>query len=480
MRLVLKLAAGLLLGMAVILAVHGVLTAKREFAVFDANQRRSSKLLGHALAVAVAERWQSAGRKKSLAFLQDIATRDHDVGIRWIELTTSKQGGDPNMAQLARGKQVVFISSESDGERTLHSLTPVSIGRQHKDGAIEIMVSLAGHDAFVRSTALRLTLAGVVMLAVNLALSVMLGNHWIGRPIRQVIAKARAVGKGDLDTPLEIRTRNEVGDLAREINTMATRLAEQREAIELAHHERLAAQEQLRHAERLATVGKLAAGIAHEVGTPLNVADGYAKKFLSGEVTGEEAASHARIICRQIARITVMIRRLMRFARREEPRQEPVELLQLVLDTVKLTESLEKSNEVEVSVRGAPSNVLADGSQIEQVLTNLIANAMQAMPGGGKIGIRVCTERRRPAASLGGTERDYCCVVVEDEGTGIAAADLPHIFDPFFTTKDVGEGTGLGLSIAHGMVHDHGGWIDVASEVSGGSRFSVYLPKAAG
>jgi signal transduction histidine kinase len=368
--------------------------------------------------------------------------------------------------------------SEGNATRTLYTLVPAVVRGRSGAGAIEIAVSLAGHDAFVRSTVLRLTLAGVAILAVNLALSVLLGRYWIGRPIRQVIAKARAVGMGQLETLLEIRAKDEIGDLAREIKSMATQLATQRDAVERAHRERMAAREQLRHAERLATVGKLAAGIAHEIGTPLNVADGYAKRLLSGTLTGEESASCARTISKQVKRIAAMIKRLMRFARREAPREAPVELVQLALDTVKLMESLEKTNGVRITVDGVPSMALADANQIQQVLTNLITNGMQAMPKGGTIRIRVDSERRKPAASLGGEEQDYCCITLEDEGAGIGKADLLHIFDPFFTTKDVGEGTGLGLSVAHGIVRDHKGWIDVVSEVGKGSRFSVYLPKA--
>jgi signal transduction histidine kinase len=430
--------------------------------------------------VAVAERWHGAGRGPSLAFLRDIADRDHDVGIRWIDL---KQGpprvvDSRRMARLANGRQVAFVTASPDGGRTQHTLVPVIVKGRTNVGAIDIAVSLAGHEAYVRSTIVRLSLAGVAVLAVNLVLSVVLGNLWIGRPIRKVIAKARAVGGGDLSSCLEIRTKDEVGDLAREINNMAVQLMAQRAAVEAEHRERLTVQEQLRHSERLATVGKLAAGIAHEIGTPLNVADGYAKKILAGD----DATGCARTICRQIKRITAMIRRLMRFARREEPRQAPVELAQLARDTVQLLEPLEARNGVTISVHGVPCTALADANQIQQVLTNLITNGVQAMAGSGSIKVRVDTERRTPppGEKAGGAAKDYCRITVEDDGTGIAEANLPRIFDPFFTTKDVGAGTGLGLSVAHGIVRDHGGWIDVSSQAGRGSRFTVYLPRAAG
>ena len=203
------------------------------------------------------------------------------------------------------------------------------------------------------------------------------------------------------------------------------------------------------------------------------------QKILNGEATANEAAGCARTICRQIKRITSMIQRLMRFARREEPRQAPVELVQLAGETVKLLEAFRVKNGVTITVRGAPTIALGDANQIQQVLANLINNGVQAMSGGGSIEVRVDTERRAPPGP-GGTAKDYCRVTVEDEGTGIAGGNLSRIFDPFFTTKGVGAGTGLGLSIAHGIVRDHGGWIDVSSELGRGSRFTVYLPLAAG
>lgn len=122
----------------------------------------------------------------------------------------------------------------------------------------------------------------------------------------------------------------------------------------------------------------------------------------------------------------------MRLSHRRVPRKAPVELFQLALDTTSLLESLEKKNGVTITVSGRPSMALAEANEIQQVLTNLITNGMQAMPTGGNIRVRVHTEKRKPTLGVGGTEQDYCCVTVEDEGTGIAEADLPHVFDPFF------------------------------------------------
>ena len=118
-----------------------------------------------------------------------------------------------------------------------------------------------------------------------------------------------------------------------------------------------------------------------------------------------------------------------------------------------------------------------DPDQIQQVLTNLMVNAIQAMPDGGAVQVAIRRERARPPEDHEADQGDYFCIEVKDEGEGIPQEDLPHLFEPFFTTKEVGEGTGLGLSIAYGIVLEHGGWIDVASQPGQGSRFLAYLPQ---
>jgi two-component system NtrC family sensor kinase len=129
-------------------------------------------------------------------------------------------------------------------------------------------------------------------------------------------------------------------------------------------------------------------------------------------------------------------------------------------------------------VSGDDPIVSANAQQIEQVLTNLIVNAIQAMPQGGQAEIRLGRRRARPPGDEAAPEASYACLSVADEGVGIPGENVSKLFEPFFTTKDVGEGTGLGLSLAYGIVRDHGGWIEVTTEVGSGSCFSVCLPVA--
>jgi signal transduction histidine kinase len=259
---------------------------------------------------------------------------------------------------------------------------------------------------------------------------------------------------------------DELAELALEMNAMSDRL--------------VATMGQLRHADRLAIVGTLASGVAHELGTPLNVVAARAEMVASGEATVEEARDYAGVIVGAADRMAVIIRRLLQFARRSGARKAPCDLAELVSESVELLRPLARKRSVDLTVGPAPADVVAsvDSAQIQQVMSNLLVNAIQAMPKGGTIQIAIERGRGLPPADVGGEATDYLCLSVKDQGEGITPENLPHIFEPFFTTKDVGEGTGLGLAVTYGIIREHGGWITVESTRHQGTTFSVYLPVA--
>ncbi|HLY36876.1 MAG TPA: ATP-binding protein, partial [Candidatus Binatia bacterium] len=342
---------------------------------------------------------------------------------------------------------------------------------EHRDGAIEISQPLAELDRYTTDSLRNEVIGYASGVAVAAALALLLGVLFIGRPIARLAAKARRVGTGDLSGPLELAQRDELGELANEINLMCERLSDERGARE-------SATEQLRHADRLTTVGKLASGLAHELGTPLNVVSARAE-LLVGGVPAADAAANGRVILEQTDRMTRIIHQLLDFSRRRGPTMGLANLAQVVGRTLELIEPAAERARVRVeSTARGPLFARLDQSQIQQVLANVLMNGIQAMPGGGRLRVRTDVRRARPP-SPGAAEADYLCVTVEDEGCGIATDDLPHVFEPFFTTKAVGEGTGLGLAVAHGIVAEHGGWIEVESQVGKGTRFSIFLPRPA-
>ena len=261
---------------------------------------------------------------------------------------------------------------------------------------------------------------------------------------------------------------------------MSARLAATRERLAAETEARIATLDQLRHTDRLTTVGRLAAGIAHELGTPLNVISNRAGKIVAAEGAGGPAIEYARLIQEQAARMVTVIRQLLDFSRRHGPKLGLANVRTLTAGTIDMLAPLAQKHGVKVDLT-ADGEWFArvDQNQIQQALANVMMNGIQSMPRGGRLLVSIeVSDALDPADGPRGSTRPYVRIRVDDQGEGIAAADLPHIFEPFFTTKGVGEGTGLGLSVAHGIVADHGGRIDVQSEVGKGTRVSIYLASA--
>ncbi|RMH33638.1 MAG: PAS domain S-box protein [Nitrospirae bacterium] len=223
--------------------------------------------------------------------------------------------------------------------------------------------------------------------------------------------------------------------------------------------------EQLRKAERLAELGTLASGMAHEIGTPMNVILGRAE-LLMRKATDESMKRGLETIVAQVERITKIMNQLLSFARKRPMERRPIDLASVVTDVLDVVQERLKKHRIEVETALNPSTpkVLADADQMSQVLLNLIINACHAMPDGGtlRIGLEPCGHMVE--------------LTVADTGCGIPETHLSKVFDPFFTTKAAGEGTGLGLTVVHGIVQEHEGTISVASRPGQGTTFRIKLP----
>jgi signal transduction histidine kinase len=308
-----------------------------------------------------------------------------------------------------------------------------------------------------------LTLAAIgLILWTGIALSVT-------RPIRRLIQGAEAIGQGRLASRIAPAGGLEIRELASAFNRMAERLAESQEQRRQTEERRSLLERQLRHAEKLAAVGKLANVIAHEVGTPLNVISGRARILGRGLPDGDPRAADIAIIRDQAGRITRTMQQILHFSRPMPARQEPVALPAVVQTVTTLLDYESAARQVHVALEMPPAlpTVRADADQLTQILLNLLMNALAATGPGGRVTVRAAPAQREARA---GVE-----LTVTDTGVGIRPEDLPHIFDPFFSTKRSG-GAGLGLSICHDLVKAHQGTITVESELGAGSRFTVWLP----
>lgn len=472
MRLTIKLVLWFFACVVLAVGINGWFGVRGELERYEADLEQRHVVMGRVLRAAFSEVMDTDGEARAVSMLDYTDKRFRTLDIRWVHLD---EGAPPERRPLVPLPRLGPIGADHDvhekSDGKLRSYIPM-----HLEGravtALEFSESLEGERVVVRRAVLReMRAVGAVALVIGVAAAV-LGIMLVARPMRRLVLHARRVGAGDL-SPTSVPTgKDEIAELAREMNAMCARLTDAQES-------KLAARDQLRRAERLSTVGTLASGLAHELGTPLNVIALRAKAIAQGRAAGERAQEAATSIAEQAARMTNLVRQLLDFARRRTPQRDVVDLQEVVRRTADLVETVAAKAKVRCAVQTSQRlpDVRGDASQLEQVLTNLLMNAVQAMPGGGTVHVSGRIVSATPPADHGGAEGEYVRIDVRDEGTGISSETLPHIFEPFFTTKDVGVGTGLGLAVCYGIVRDHGGWIDVTTTVGEGSEFRVFLPK---
>jgi two-component system NtrC family sensor kinase len=482
MRISGKLTLGMIAGIVAILATSSYLTVNREVVLFETDMARDHEIFAQAVASSMARVWRVDGRAHALGLLEQLDAGEGSVRVRFVP----KDGNpsDPNIGQTSltrvlQGGGPVHDKLEGASPR-LYSYAAVHLGDE-TPGVLELSESLEPRDAYVRSTVLRAAITALCLAIVCAALTFALGSSIVGRPVRALVEQARRIGAGELGSRLDLPQHDEIAELSREMNAMSSKLSEANARLVAETAARVHALEQLRHADRLVTVGKLASGIAHELGTPLNVVSGRAKMISQHPGSDESMRNNARIVMEQSERMAQIIRQLLDFARAGKPNKASVDLRHLVASTLSLLRPIADKRRVTLQLdRTAPvSEVVADAAQLQQVVTNLVVNAVQATPESGVVEIGLCTSREGRRDSLTGqadTTQSFVCVTVADRGIGMSEETLERIFEPFFTTKDVGEGTGLGLAVAYGIVQEHGGFITVESKLAEGSHFQVYLP----
>jgi two-component system NtrC family sensor kinase len=467
------------------MAGHWYLQRRDESTLLQADRDQDMDL-ARALEVTVEEVWKRAGDDGVARLVESANRRASDVRIRYLALrdlaSARRKPGLPFdlLARMARGEPASVVREDSPGNAREYTYVPIAI-QGAPPAALEVSESTATHDTFVWRSRINLLLTTLLMVTVSGFAVTGVGMWFIGRPLRLLRERARAVSEGGQGVRLAIRQRDEIGELAAEFDAMCDRIVEERLRLATETEDRIATLEQLRHTDRLTTMGQLASGVAHELGTPLNVIAGRAK-MLESECKGDDEAQHnARVILEQSSRMTAIIRQLLDFSRRQGPKLGIANLREIVGRTLDMVSGFADKHGVRFELDAGEGLLLGrvDQNQVQQALTNVIMNGIQSMPKGGTLRIALSPFHGRPPEDRRAEEGDFVCITVQDEGEGIARENLGQIFEPFFTTKGTGEGTGLGLSVAYGIVREHGGWIDVESEVGRGSRFRIYLARAA-
>ncbi|HEX7598059.1 MAG TPA: ATP-binding protein, partial [Polyangia bacterium] len=361
----------------------------------------------------------------------------------------------------------------------LHSAEPYAADRQ-----ISAFLGLVCDSSFITAEVmgtgwrvLPFLVLGVLAFGILLYLTL---RRRVVNPLRRLIEAIDGVAQGDLSRAVLPGRDDEIGSLTARFNAMTGYLREAREQGAQANADRQTMEIHLRRAEKLATVGQVAAEIAHEVGTPLNVIGGRARSLARRPNDPAEVQKNAEIIGEQVGRITKIIRQVLDASHKRRPSLTEVDVTRVVREALSFVEELLKRQRVEVVVHFAPDifPISGDPDEIQQVCLNLLMNAIQAMKEGGTLTVDIEQVVRRKEGLALSPPSPYLMLQVSDTGPGIPAADRDKIFDAFFTTKEAGQGSGLGLAVSNGIVKDHEGWIEVGDGPQGGAVLRVFLPQA--
>jgi signal transduction histidine kinase len=471
---------------AVLLAGHGLLRLDQERSQLEAEDQRHVELTAKALQIAAENALRDGGIPEARRLLLDLLARHEGIDrVRMFGgdlrpvILSSNADIDPRVPErvvrsvIDTGASYAFYDRVG-GQLVYYYVVPLHDSDGSVTGSLELLriasrldrrLGEAFTDVIVR--------LGLLLAALTVLITLVLQRHVI-RPIAALVAGLQRLGRGETDTRLPVTRRDQLGVAAAAFNDTARQLGTARAGLIAESARALDLERQVQRAARLAVAGKLASGLAHEVGTPLNIISGHAEMALKEVPAGTPLSKDLEVIIAQIDRIKGIINSLLDTVRPQAPVPCPCDIESVVHAVLPLFRHAARARGVTLSstiATGLPK-VICDVGQLQQVVINLITNALDATPGRG----RVVIEATPQAASRG----PGVCITVTDTGHGIPAKTLPRVFEPFFTTKPRGEGTGLGLAISRDIVVAQGGDIRIVSEEGRGTTVVIWLPEAAG
>jgi len=327
-------------------------------------------------------------------------------------------------------------------------------------GSVKVGISLEGNQKEIRQTRLMLILIGFGGLLLGLIGAVILSKR-ITEPLKKLVEGTVRISKGDFNQMISVKSRDEIGDLAQSFNEMTRDLLETRRRMEDANRK-------LIQAEKLASIGRISASIAHEIRNPLTSVKLNIQKLMQNESLDEEEKEHLSISQEGIGQIEKFIKELLNFTRVSELNLERFSVVQIVEESLKTMRDLFEEKKIVLEKRfaaGLPA-VVVDGDKMRQVFLNILRNAVEAVEEGGRIRVTLSRIEENGAAKVK--------VRISDDGCGIPEKDWENIFEPFYTTKP--SGFGLGLSNARKIVDQHQGSIRVVKTKHKGTTFEVRIP----
>ena len=368
----------------------------------------------------------------------------------------------------AAGSQGAF--DERQGREVFSFFLPLTDAGGRIVGLLQITRDVTRFHAYIAQMRWQGGMA-IGLLSLIFLLVVLIGHHRaVGRHVSRLVGAMQSIGTGARGMRVPEQGPQELRLLATTMNEMLQRREHSERALATQRAQRAELEEKLRQSEKLAAIGQLAAGVAHELGTPLGVIAGRAQRARRGVPEGSRAATEMASLLAELGRVEHIVRQLLNFARRNPLNRREISLPALVADVVSRVRM--GAQRPEILVQAAPADdsaaliIQADPARLEQALGNLLENAIHAAR--ERVTIAWCRITQ--------DSREMLELTVADDGPGIAEEHVDRLFEPFFTTKPAGAGTGLGLAVAHVAIEDHGGNLRLDRAGSPGARFVVTLP----
>ncbi len=442
---------------------------------------RDVRLLGRSLEVAFENALRDAQAQDVQETLRELERIDPAVDVfvydaSGVALASSSGAVERARWQAARPRETEIRFVPERSPRWVELLVPLVITRDERPATLVIARPLDDMNADLASTRWRVAAGVAGFVLVVAMLTNVLARIWVGVPLARMVARMARVRSGDLSPAGSHDRGDEVGETLRQFELLVDDLRVARERLSAEADMRRRLEEKLRDVDKLATIGQLAAGLAHEIGSPLQVLEG---RLATLETKSSDAETRriATTLLEQARRITRIVSRLTGVARRRHERTGPVELGPPMRTVVELLDGEARRRGVRLTFamgRDIPL-VETDPDSIQQVTLNLVRNALDATPDGGRIEVHL--ESGQLDRTDGRTTQS-ARIIVRDTGRGMDEATRERVFDAFYTTRAETGGTGLGLAVVKGIVDEHRGHVEVSSEPGRGSTFVIDLPAA--
>ena len=493
-RLILLLALALM----VITGINDYTRLVREREQLVLQTREDERIFAETLALAVRYNLRRGRTTDELeGLLEEIVARpglvavviyDPDAGVVARTLAPGSEVPIPDdlVRRSLAQREAVSSMADSPSGRILRYVQPFR-WPGGRTGAIEVQQTLREMESQFRR-AVRTTIISRLVVLALFVLSIIILTRWsIARPIRALVAASRAVGRGDLNQRIPVPRQDEIGELAAEFNRMAENLQAANNELIRQAEERLRLEQEVQQAQKLAAVGRLAAEVAHEIGTPLNVISGRAEVLDRAVPRDHPERRHLDVILGQADRIKGIIRALLDYTRPRRPTLRPEPILPIVgrVASILMDRSQRRGVRIQIELPIGLPPVMADPDHLQQVFLNLILNALDATQKGGTVRIATGSDPTLPPEGRAGILRGKAdaptlAIHVIDTGKGLTAEELSRVFEPFFSTKTAGKGSGLGLGISEEIVRAHRGEIEMLSIPGQGTEVIVRIPLADG